>query len=211
MHWIKDKNGNLLPQEFGNLRAYRDRIQITRELFESADFSDAQRTRFLAACIHDCAAFCELLEIIKVDTTDSVKNLRQTLESLPKEISKLPHASLIEKLRNVDLHGHPLSPCAQGSQYQETNTRPTKPTKISSSGPEAIMLLDEGRLKQRTFPKTASEAGVEFGSAVTVTCSDGVIWVSEANQRAYQLPSVLKEFLKAAEELMTELSTKLGV
>lgn len=153
-----------------------------------------------AVTVHACQSLKESLDqVIGEDTSGDVE--------LAAAIRDLPHAKLIENIRNSDLHGWPLPTCNPKLQSMEMVSKPGHPIELSSSHGVCVSIQMDGlKPKVHRAPKDLKHGTITLGGAtVSYGCNEGNLIVHDFSVgKDYLLLGVLRSFLKCCHSLITD-------
>jgi len=166
---------------------YFDRAAWALQSATHADVKDMVRSHLLAVALHGCDSLRE-----------SLTHLAANDETLAASVRQLPHANLIENLRNADIHGPPLPVCNANWNVVYMQAKPNKPIELSTekSG-RAVMKLDG--LKPKHW------GAVSYGKTISIGCQGEMLIARDfSTGKSEPVVEVLKAFLRACHPLIKE-------
>lgn len=157
------------------------------------------RSHMTAMAAHACQSLKESLQQIIEAEPESHAELKAALRDLP-------HAALIENIRNLDLHGWPLPVCDPGIQMMAMVAKPGRPITLKSSGGVGVVMQMDGlRPRVHRTPKDLKRGKVTFGPAASFGCADGRMIVHDfAMGKDFFMLDVLRDFLLRCRDLLNE-------
>lgn len=179
------------------VRQYWNRASFALLQAEREDIPAEARAMFTAFCCHACQSLKEAI--------DHVREMQDELGvNLPKAASQ-PYEKLVERMRNLDLHGRPIPACERGVDFQ-LSVSGRDPARLTSSDSVCISVQFACRPKVTRAPKDQSKANFTPGDGLTYVGKDGKLMVSDpASGRAVDALAALREHLLSFEEVLPAL------
>lgn len=125
-------------------------------------------------------------------------------EEFTTEVARLPHAQLIENIRNLDLHGWPVPICDPKVRMMEMVSKPGRPITLTSSHGVGVSLSMQGvSPKVGRSRKDMKHANVAYGPSVSWGYEEGKLIVHDfSTSKDYLLLEVLETFLQQCHALI---------
>lgn len=119
-------------------------------------------------------------------------------------VNDLPHTNLIERVRNMDIHGWPIPVCQPGIRMIAMKAKPGKPISLTSSnGVEAVLTMKGTVPRFYRRPNDLKNAKIDLAQSVSYGCDGNELIVFDSSTgKELSLLSALGEFLKAAEGII---------
>lgn len=182
-----------LPGSRFPLVEYLSRAAFFATNANNEEFEPSIRTALLAAAVHAAESASEELDRISETASPEIKAA----------IQAVPRRNIIQRLRNLDLHGKPL-PVSDPKFKGGGMISGLKPITIGSRDNVAGMIqMHAATPKIRRSPNQPSKAPVDFGDSVSYHMERGRTFVCDfaANNETVDLVLVLRQFVKAATEV----------
>lgn len=153
---------------------------------------------FTAFCCHACQSLKEAI--------DHVREMQDELNvNLPKATSQ-PYQKLVERMRNLDLHGRPIPACERGADFWVTMSG-RNPAQITSSDNVCIGVQFACPPKVTLTPKDQSKANFTPGDGLTYVGKNAKLMVSDpASGKAVDAVAALREHVLSFQEVVLALT-----
>jgi len=158
------------PSIFSNPAGYTG-VYLSRAVFFLNNYrneaADPQiRAMLLASALHACDSAIEALDgaLIPGLCDDTIR----------KEFSELPRKTVVQALRNMDVHRHPIPPITSESLFTFMETGLKRPLEFSCKNGGAISIQMAGaRPEIKRKSKKLEDANVSFGTSVVLSARTG--------------------------------------
>jgi hypothetical protein len=157
------------------------------------------KSHLMAMAVHACQSLREHLDYLAAEKTHAELNAALKI---------LPHAQLIENIRNMDLHGWPLPICDPRVIEAAMVSKPGQPVQLTSSHGVGVSLQMHGpkpkvRRTRKDLRESLKHANVTFEHTVSWQCDNGRLIVHDfSTGKDYLLLEVLRSFLQQCEALV---------
>lgn len=195
-----DEEGNPTSVELDAVRRYFARAVFA---FNNACNLEAEphvRAMLTAFSAHACQSLREALQRLAEAAPENDTTLREA-------VADLPFVSLIEEVRNHDIHGFPLPICDPNVNSSVWVANPDKPIKLTSSHGVSVFLQMQGaKPKVRLSPKDQKHGKFTPGQSISYQCVGGELIVHDFSAgKDFRLLEVLRIFLENAQTLVASL------
>lgn len=152
------------------------------------------RTNMLALCLHACCSLHEALEATFGED-----------EEMKARVAALPHRALLKRVRDHDIHGHPLPVCEPNTSCALLYAG-KKPIRFESSNRVEVSIQLGRKPLVRTSPKSPKHARAIMGDAVIMRCAKGELYVQDpsCSKGSLHLMTLMSAYLGTAKVLLSE-------
>ncbi len=154
-------------------------------------------SHLIAMAAHGCDSLTEALDTL-------AKSDWKGNGDLVHKVRTLRHRNVLKRVRNADLHGHPLPVCVLGIDTFEMRSAPGKPVQLQSSHGVGVQVQFEGmRPKKRWNPKDHKHADIKnIDCAIHWGCREGELTVYDpSTSSTVRLLPAIGEYLADCQAL----------